>query len=176
MSRDRVNDYELDLLEEFLTTTFEAWMAHGLIKPNSWGCVVLVAKKPGSDFTGAKRREFGSTREGAEHPRKWYIENADGKKVACLETGMDSHEAVRLWQGLVTGVEGIYPWGGAVIDTDYGLIVSISGFEEDEDILCSRTGRNRLVMMMDRAGEANLNDARQRGKQEGEAAADRFTR
>lgn len=163
-------------LGAFIDLTAEAWMDGDMIRLNSWSTVILVAPRPGGDFSGYDRLEYGHTQDGAAHPRAWYTDNAHGKNIVCLETGRDSHEAVRLWQGLVRQLEDAFPWGGAVIDTDYGLIVGTSGFEEDEDILFSRTVRNRLVMLLDREGEDVLTDARQRGDQTGEAGTNRFTR
>lgn len=163
-------------LSAFIPLTAEAWMDGDMIKLNSWGTVVLVAPRPGSDFTGHSRLEFGHTHASGKYPKRWYVDNADGKNIICLGTGLDSHEAVRLWQGLVRQLEGAFPWGGAVIDLHYGLIVGTSGFKEDEDILVSRTVRNRIVMLLDREGDHILNDARERGEQEGVAGADRFTK
>ena len=176
MTQSRLGtDIEADL-NAFIHLTVEAWMDGEAIKHNSWGTVVLVAPRPGSDFGCLTRHEFGYTHAEAAHPRSWYVDNADGKNIVCLGTGLDSHEAVRLWQGLVRQLEGAFPWGGAVIDTDYGLIIGTSGFKEDEDILVSRTVRNWIVMMLDREGEDVLTDARDRGEQPNEAGADRFTK
>lgn len=165
-----------DRLDFFIGVTADAWISEELVKPNSYGVELLVAERPGSDFTNTEKYLFGETRTGVEHHRGWYTDNAHGKNLICLETGMDSHEAVRLWQGLVAQIEGAFPWGGAIIDLHYGLIIGTSGFKEDEDLLFSRTVRNRVVMMLDRAGTVHLDDARSRGEQEGEAGADRFTR
>jgi hypothetical protein len=172
----RLTQEQYEDIKEFIKSTEKAWRAAGLIKDNSFGVELLVAERPSSDFSNVDSFEFGRTRGGAEHDQAWYVENGHGKNLICLATGIDSHEAVRLWQGKVALIEGAYPWGGAVIDTEYGLIIGVSGFEEDEDILFARTIRNRLVMMMDRDGQHVLDDARQRGDQPGEAGADRFTR
>ncbi len=163
-------------LDVFVEETAKAWINNGLVKLNSYGVELLVAERPGSNFTDAGKRWYGASNPLKEHLRAWYLENAHGKNLICLETGMDSHEAVRLWQGLVAQIEGAFPWGGAIIDLHYGLVIGTSGFKEDEDLLFSRTVRNRVVMMLDRAGAVHLDDARVRGEQEGEAGADRFTR
>lgn len=163
-------------LRKFIEVTAAAWMTGGLVKENSYGVEILVARTPGADFTNATVLNVGETNPGVPHDTLWYRANAKGKNLICLATGMDSHEAVRTWQGLVAQIEGAYPWGGAVIDTHYGLIVGVSGFKEDEDILFARTIRNRAVMLLDRDGEAVLAVARARGEQAGLAGADRFTR
>lgn len=168
-------------LNAFIPLTATAWMDGDAIKLNSYGVVILVAPLPGSDFTNAVMHEFGESmpnatynEPGLPHNMEWYIENAQGKNLVSRHTGRDSHEAVRLYQGAVRYLRGAFPWGGAVIDTAYGLIVGTSGFKEDEDILVSRTVRNRIVMLLDREGDANLEAARDRGDKEGEDGADRF--
>jgi hypothetical protein len=162
-------------LKSFIGSTAEAWKGDQHIKFNSYGVEVLVAKRPGPNFEGADVYTFGRTQPNAQHDRHWYVENAHGKSVICLETGTDSHEAVRVWQGLVAELDGAYPWGGAVIDLHYGLVVSTSGFEEDEDILFSRTVRNFIVMWMDRDGQRQLDAARARGELPIPEGIDRFT-
>lgn len=177
----RLNDETTDEIfgDDFVstaTTTATAWMSRGLIKTNSWGVVVLFAARPGSNFTIAERFTHKHDQAGAERDGSWYVDNADNKSLISKETGMDSHEAVRLYQGALAHLDGAFPWGGAVIDTAYGLIVATSGFKEDEDIFFSRTLRNRIVLQLDRLGDIVLGDARARGGQEGEAGADRWTK
>jgi hypothetical protein len=176
MTMSRLSSDIIDLTQGFIQRTAKAWMEGRLIRCNSYGVEILVAQRPGSDFADAAARTFYWTLDGAEHGAPWYIDNAHGKNLICLATKMDSHEAVRSWQGLVRQIEGAFPWGGAVIDPNYGLIIGTSGFKEDEDILFSRTVRNFVVMHLDREGTGVLTDARDRGEQEGEAGADRFTR
>lgn len=173
---ERLSAGILDDLQEFIRATATAWMKAGLIKTNSWGVEIIVARRPGSDFNNADIYTFGYTAVDAENDEHWYLTNASSKNVICRETGMDSHEAVAVWQGLLAQLAGAYPSPGAIIDLAYGLIVGTSGFEGDEDLLFSRTIRNWLVMRLDRLGEAVLQDARVRGDQDGEAGADRFTR
>lgn len=166
-------------LNDFIPDTAKAWIQGGRVKPNSWGVEVLALPMSlGSGWAGANydRYVFSRTKPEGTHPGTWYVENAGGKNKICIFTGIDSHEAVRLYQGLVGRIHGAFPWGGAIIDLVYGIIIGTSGFKEDEDILFSRTIRNRTVMQMDREGELVIMDARRRGDQEGEAAADRFTR
>lgn len=158
------------------TITAAAWMSGGLIKRNSWGVVVLFAARPGSDFTTAERFTIKHDQAGAKRNGGWYVDNADNKSLISKVTGLDSHEAVRLYQGALAHLDGAFPWGGAIIDAAYGLIVATSGFEEDEDILFSRTIRNRIVLQLDRLGDIVIGDAHARGEREGDAAADRFTR
>lgn len=164
------------LLSEFVPATIESWIDAGLIKRNNYGVELRVAKAPGGNLAEADLYHYGFSVEGGNHDVEWYQKNAHGKILACLVTGRDSHEAVRLYQGVLANYEGIFPWGGAVIDQAYGIVVGTSGGKEDEDILVSRTIRNFLVMHLDRLGQAQLDDAHTRGEQEGEAGADRFTR
>jgi len=175
MSQTRFTKEDLEDLRKFMHVSTDAWMQDRLIRVNSFAIVVLIASRPGSDFEGASQFVIGRTLQDAEHDQLWYITNADGKNAICLETGMDSHEAVRVWQGLVSQIDGAFPWGGAIIDPNYGLIIGTSGFKEDEDIFVSRTARNRLVMMCDRGGDSVINDARERGEQPMPDGADRFT-
>jgi hypothetical protein len=170
LSDDIIND-----LERFTKSTALAWVEDGLVKPNSYGVVVVASEQPGN-FDDTHSYRFGWTKTSAEHDMDWYIENALGKTLICQQSGKDSHEATRLWQGTLIGLEGAFAWGGAIIDIDYGLIIGTSGFKEDEDILFSRSVRNRCVMLLDREGKALLDDARQRGEQQGDAGANRFTR
>ena len=163
-------------LRKFIDVTAKVWMGENLIKWNSYGVEILVAQEPGSDFSGASVHNFGETIPGTPHDTLWYRLNAKGKNLICLATGKDSYEAVHTSQGLVAQIEGAFPWGGAVINLEYGLIVGVSGFKEDEDILFARAICNRAVMLLDRGGEAVLTFARDRGEQAGEAGADRFTR
>ncbi len=165
-----------DDLRNFITTTARVWMNLKLVKYNSFGVEVLIAQKPGSDFTNATVFNEGDNQSGTAHDTLWYRANAKGKNLICLTTGLDSYEAVRMYPGLVTQIDGAFPWGGAVIDTRYGIIVGVSGFKEDEDILFAKTILNRLVMLLDRDGNDVLIDARKRGEQAGQAGADRFTR
>jgi hypothetical protein len=156
-----------DDLRGFIDATATAWMdpINGFVKRNSYGIEILVAQRPGSDFNGAAVYNFGATIPDMPHNTVWYQENAHGKNLAALATGLDSHEAVRLYQGALWHVEeGVFPWGGAVIDKHYGICIGVSGFKEDEDILFARTIRNYLVMLLDREGEAILDEARERGK------------
>lgn len=171
LSRDIIAD-----LNAFIPLTAEAWMDGDAIKLNSYGVVILVAPQPGSDFTNAVPHEFGDSMPGKPHDMEWYIDNARGKNLVCKQVGKDSHEAVRLYQGAVRYLRGAFPWGGAVIDTAYGLIVGTSGFKEDEDILVSRTIRNRAVMLLDREGAAGLEDAHDRGSDGADDPSDRFIR
>lgn len=164
-------------LTTFIQVTASAWMDAGLIKQNTYGVEVLVADD--DDFENAAPHMFGTEEYPNPDPVKnidWYRKNAHGKNLAAIAAGMDSHEAVRLWQGALSKIEGVFPWGGAVIDLHYGICVGVSGFAEDEDILFARTIRNYLVKLLDREGQTMLDDARERGQQEGDAAADRFTR
>ena len=161
MTDTRLTKSVLADLVDFTKVTAEAWVDAQLVKENSYGVELLVAPNPGANFEGASNYNFANTLNGAEHDHQWYLANAHGKNLICLETGMDSHEAVRLWQGLVKQIRGAFPWGGAVIDPAYGLIVGTSGFKEDEDILFSRTIRNRLVMLLDREGDDVIDDTRQ---------------
>jgi hypothetical protein len=176
MPMSRLSSDIIDSTHQYIVATAHALMEAGLIRRNSYGLEMLVASQPGGDFTGAAMHTFGCTKDVAEHGTPWYIDNAHGKNLICVATKMDSHEAVRLWQGLVRQIEGAFPWGGAVIDLHYGLIIGTSGFKEDEDILFSRAVRNFVVMHLDREGTGVLTDARDRGEQKGDAAADRFTR
>lgn len=150
-----------------------AWrMANGYVKSNAWGIEICIEVKDGPKVLIA----FGVSKEGDHHYEGWYIANARGKNLVCTSTGLDSHEAVRVWQGKLAMIDGVFPWGGAVIDEHYGLCIGFSGCKEDEDILIARDVRNWLIMHADRVGEALLKDARDRGEQEGRAGADRFTR
>lgn len=163
-------------LRHFIAATASAWSGNELVKWNSYGVEILLATKPGSDFTNATVLNEGESRPNTAHDTMWYRANAKGKNLICLATGMDSYEVVRTYPGLVARIEGAFPWGGAVIDTRYGIIVGVSGFKEDEDILFARTILGRVVMLVDRAGNEVLIDARKRGEQAGQAGADRFTK
>lgn len=163
-------------LKHFIAATASAWSGNELVKWNSYGVEILLATKPGSDFTNATVLNEGESRPNTAHDTMWYRYNAKGKNLICLATGMDSYEAVRTYPGLVARIEGAFPWGGAVIDTRYGIIVGVSGFKEDEDVLFARTILGRIVMLVNRAGNEVLIDARKRGEQAGQAGADRFTR
>jgi hypothetical protein len=178
MMLNRLSDAIVNDLEAFIAQTAEYWMMANLIRCNSYGVEIYVAECPNStDFgdTDSAGLLFGETLPNAKHGVDWYQENAHRKNLISAETGLDSHEAVRLWQGLLVQLEGGYPYGGAIIDVRYGLLIGTSGFEEDEDILFSRTIRHRIAMLMDREGSAALIDARRRGQREGELGADRFT-
>lgn len=169
----------LDSVGRFIAVTATSWMDNGLIKPNSYGVGIHLANQPGSNFMDALTYDFGESRDGGKHAKVWYMDNAEGKIRICLKSGMDSHEAIRVWQGTLLDLENAFPWGGAVIDTHYGLIVGVSGFEEDEDILFARTIRNWVVKRMDRIGQARLEAARQRGElwsDDGSVDDYRFTR
>ncbi len=168
-------DNTADIMK-FIPATADAWMIDGLIKHNSYGVEILVFQTPGADFTNTTVLNAGETVQGMPHDTLWYRDNAKGKNLICLATGLDSLVAVRTYPGLVAQIEGAFPWGGAVIDACYGIIVGVSGFKEDEDILFARTILNRVIMLLDRDGEAVLADARTRGEQTGQAGADRFTR
>lgn len=157
-------------LENFIWVTANAWMNAQLIKTNSYGVEILI--------DGYPELVTGYTVSGSVHDEYWYQDNAHGKSLVCLNTGMDSHEAVRLHQGSLRNIDGAFPWGGAIID--HGIIVGVSGFKEDEDILLARTILNRLVMLLNREGEAILAEARERGEHwsGGDPSVDdyRFTR
>lgn len=172
----RISTENSSELQRFISVTASVWKNTRLVKENSYGVEILVAQKPGSDFNEATVINAGETVSGMPHDTLWYRENAKGKNLICLATGLDSLDAVRLYPGLVAQIRRAFPWGGAVIDTRYGIIVGVSGFKEDEDILFARTILNRLIMLLDREGESVLTDARTRGEQAGEAGADRFTR
>jgi hypothetical protein len=164
-----------EFIEKFVESTATAWMETGLVTANSYG-VVLLAGEPGQDFREVQSFEFGASLGGAAHDTVWYRLNALGKAAVCKTTGLDSAEAVKLRPGVISRMEGAFPWGGAVVDHDYGLIVGTSGFKEDEDILFSKAILHFVVMMMDREGDAMLEEARTRGNQTSNAGADRFTR
>lgn len=169
----RINE---EMLKRFAGSIILTLQRSDLIKVNSWGVEVLLAERPGSDFSELFfRLKFGRSLPEGKHDEDWYIQNAHGKNLVCLHTGMDSHEAVRTWQGTID-IEGVFPWGGAVIDTHYGVCVGVSGFREDEDLMVARAIRNFIVMHLDRAGQAWLDDARARGADDAEDPADRFTR
>jgi hypothetical protein len=74
----------------------------------------------------------------------------------------------------VVGLRGAFPWGGAVIDPAYGVIVGTSGFSEDEDIAFSRAVCSYVAMLLDREGTAAMMAAREREHGE-DAATARFT-
>jgi len=175
---NRLSDAVVGDIGEFIRGTAEAWIDQRFLKRNSFGVEIYVAERPNStDFgdLGQSGLLFGNTLAGAEHDIDWYQENAHRKNLISAETGMDSHEAVRLWPGLLVQLEGGYPYGGAVIDIPYGLLIGTSGFEEDEDLMFSRAIRNCIVMLMDREGNEQLIDARRRGQRAGELGAERFT-
>ncbi|MBI2798112.1 hypothetical protein HYX70_02290 [Candidatus Saccharibacteria bacterium] len=163
------------MIEDFTTATVSAWMDAGIIKTNSWG-VWLEADDPNGDFENAVDHRFGFDHPEGKHDAEWYIANAKGKCEACFATGKDSHEAVRTWQGMLNGVDGIFPWGGAIIDTDYGICVGVSGFREDEDLMVARAIRNFIVMLLDRKGQNYIDETRARGKDDAPDPSDRFTR
>lgn len=172
---ERINE---EMLKQFTGSIILTLQRCDLIKVNSWGVEVLVAERPGaaSSFDELYLRvKFGRSLPEGKHDERWYIANAHGKNLVCLHTGMDSHEAVRTWQGTID-IEGAFPWGGAVIDTHYGVCIGVSGFREDEDLMVARAIRNFIVMHLDRAGQAWLDDARARGEDDAADPADRFTR
>jgi hypothetical protein len=154
----------------------DAWRKAGLIKGNSYAVTIRVGLRPGGDLSRCDHYAIKDSVEGAEHDGDWYEENADSKGIICRETGMDSHEAVRLYPGLIAHLNGAYPYGGGVIDLLYSLLICTSGFEEDEDIMISYLVLDLVIMMLDRTGQAMADDADRRGDQPGPAGADRFTR
>lgn len=176
MFTTRLSKNILRLTDDFIGYTAKAWMDHGIVTTNSYGVQLLIASRPGGDFSDGAVRAFGLTLPNTEHDEHWYIANASGKNLICLETNMDSHEAIATWPGLVRQIKGAFPWPGAVIDLHYGLCIGTSGFDGDEDLMFSRAIRNFIVMHLDREGKLVLDDAAARGELEGEAGADRFTR
>lgn len=175
-TQNRLTEQQCDELVQFMEETANAWRDAGLVKLNSYGVEILFTERAGSGFAHAERLAFGHTLDGAEHDEFWYVDNAHGKNLISVETGLDSLTAIRLVPGVVAGIEGAFPWGGAVIDLAYGVVVGVSGFQEDEDILFAQTILARIALMLDRDGDNLLDDARQRGKQPGDAGADRFTK
>ena len=163
-------------LGKFVHATADAWIAAGLIKPNSWGVEIQIAQQLGDNFDFADGIIFCDDHPKGKHRGDWYVDNGQKKNLVSLETGMDSLVAVRLHPGLIVGLKTGFPWGGAVIDTVYGILVGPSGFREDEDVNFARTIRDRVVMLLNRQGQAMLDDARNRGKDDAEDPSDRFIR
>jgi hypothetical protein len=170
----RLSDGVLAGLRQVIEVTGRAWIDAGLVAKSSYGVVVMVAAGPGGNFEGAATHSFAHDVEGAAHPGAWFVDNANGKIRICVATGMDSHVAIRLRPGALAGLGGAFPWGGAICDRGYGVIVGTSGFHEDEDIVFSRTVRNHLTMLLDREGSAALGAARER-EHGPDAATARFT-
>ena len=164
-----------EAIKTYVKEIVRSRMQSGFVKDNSWGIVVLVDAGLG-ELSDPDELTFGLTKPGADHDANWYVENAQGKTTVCLKTGFDSHVAVRMRQGTLALIQGIFPWGGAVINSDYEICVGFSGCKEDEDILIARDVLNWLIMHADRVGTLLINNARNRGEQVGTAGADRFTR
>jgi len=175
---DRLSPGIIQSLERFITTTVDAWMTAGTVTVASYAVEILATDTlTGWAFDRGIGATFGATHPSAQHSKDVFIQSAHGKSVISMVTGLDSHEAIRLKPGLMAQLDGGFPWGGAIVDREYGLIVATSGFEaEDEDILVSRTVLSYLRRTIDRAGEAMIDAARRRGELGGEAGADRFTR
>jgi hypothetical protein len=176
MTDSRVTPSMFEDLDRYIVVTLNAWRADKLVKQNSYGVVLLAPDTIGGDFSIENRHLWSDSYPGAEHNGAWYVQNADGKNEISRVTERDSHEAVRLYQGLVAQIAGGFPYGGAIFDPVYWLTIGTSGFKEDEDILFSRTVHNRLVLLLDRAGDKTIGDARTRGDRSGDAGADRMTR
>ena len=174
MPDSRLSDSALASLDRMISVTAQAWIDAGLVEHNSYGVLVVVAARPGTDFEGASRHSFPHDVEGSQLGGDWFIDNVAGKIRICETTGMDSHLAIRVHPGAVVGLRGAFAWGGAIIDPAYGLIVGTSGFHEDEDILFSRTVLAHLALALDREGTAALMAAREREHGE-DAATARFT-
>jgi hypothetical protein len=170
----RLSDSMLADLRRMISVTGQAWIDAGLVENNSYGVQVVLAARAGTDFEGASRHSFPHDVEGSELGGAWFVDNVAGKIRICEATGTDSHVAVRLHPGALVGLRGVFPWGGAIIDPAYGMIVGTSGFHEDEDILFSQTVRSHLAMLLDREGTAALMGAREREHGE-DAATARFT-
>jgi hypothetical protein len=170
----RLSDSVLADVSRMIAVTGRAWIDAGLVENNSYGVIVIVAARPGTDFEGAARHSFEHDIDGSELDGAWFVDNAVGKSRICETTGMDSHVAIRLHPGSVVGLRGAFAWGGAIIDPAYGVIVGTSGFHEDEDILFSQTVRSHIAMLMDREGTATLMAARER-EHGPDAATARFT-
>lgn len=176
MDDSRLTPAMLEDIEYFITATIRSWQENDLIKVNSYAVLIRVAQRPFGGFeSDFSDHTFGDSRHDAEHDYDWYAENVLGKAKACEVARMDSHEAVRRHPGALAYENGTFPWGGATYDALNGLIVSVSGFREDEDILFAHTVRNFVVMLLDRFGQLRIDDARQRGELEGEEGANRFT-
>ena len=161
-------------LARMIRVTGHAWIDAGLVQNNSYGVVVALAAGPGGSFEGASRYSFPHDIEGSKLGGDWFVDNVAGKIRICEATGVDSHLAIRLHPGALVGLRGAFPWGGAIIDPAYGLIVGTSGFHEDEDIVFSRAVRSYLAMLLDREGTAALMAARER-EHGPDAATARFT-
>jgi hypothetical protein len=170
----RLSEGALGAVGELIAVTGRAWIDAGLVARCSYGVVVVVAVAPGRDFAGAARHSFPHDVEGSELDGAWFIDNVSGKIRICEASGSDSHVAVRLHPGALVGLRGAFPWGGAIIDTNYGLIVGTSGFVEDEDIAFSQTVLSYLRLLLDREGTAALMAARER-EHGPDAATARFT-
>ncbi len=174
MPESRLSESVLADLRRMISVTGQAWIDAGLVRNSSFGVQLLVAERPGSDFEGASRHSFPHDVDGSELAGAWFVDNVAGKARICEATGMDSHVAIRINPGSVVGLRGAFPWGGAVIDPAYGLIVGTSGFSEDEDIAFSRAVGSYVAMLLDREGTAALMAARERERGE-DAATARFT-
>jgi len=160
--KSRLSEGVLESVAKMISVTAHAWIDAGLVERNSYGVEVVVAPRPGADFAGATRHCFDADVEGSERPGEWFVDNAAGKNRICEATGMDSHVAIRLVPGSISGLRGAFPWGGAVIDSARGVIVGTSGFHEDEDILFSLAVRHHVAMLLDRDGAGELMAARER--------------
>ena len=174
MPESRLSEGVLASVAKMIAVTAKAWIDAGLVERNSYGVEVVVAPRPGADFAGATRHAFEGDIEGSERSGEWFVDNAAGKNRICEATGMDSHVAIRLAPGSVSGLRGAFPWGGAVIDSARGVIVGTSGFHEDEDILFSIAVSHHLAMLLDREGAAELMAARER-ERGADATTARFT-
>lgn len=183
----RLSPSQVDDIFDFAKFTARAWRKYSFIEDSSWSFVMAVTRLPdirdwslsnldvyehyGYDLQGAAYNEPGKP-----HNAAWYRENAHGKKEICLGARMDSMEAVLLYPGIVRHLPRAFAWGGGVFEDQYCMIFTTSGFTEKQDILFSRTMRNYAVMIMDDEGDEVIADAHKRGKQLGEAAADRMTK
>jgi len=170
----RLSESTLADLARMIRVTGRAWIDAGLVQNNSYGVVVVLAATPGASFEGASRHSFPHDIEGSTLGGDWFVDNVAGKIRICEATGSDSHLAIRLHPGALVGLRGAFPWGGAIIDPAYGMIVGTSGFHEDEDIVFSRAVRGYLAMLLDREGTTALMAARER-EHGPDAATARFT-
>ena len=162
----------LDGYRDFVSRTIDLWREMGIVKPNPYGVVLGLVE----DGKIVDQLDYYFEVEGGKQPGIWYFENALGKAVLSAEVGLDSVEITRLRPGLSLGIDGAFPWGGAVVSEVYPIVVGVSGGAGDEDDLIGRTVLAWAEMQIDRAGRAWLDQALERaGNDDPRAALDRFT-
>ena len=150
-------------LRNFITATMGVWRVPSVFGDGAYAIELLVARTAGANFEGCNTYTFGqrsASNLNSEAEVRRCLIDAHGMNQVCLITGMDSHEAIATWQGLLIGRgDEICALGGAVIDVHYGLCVAVNGLRNElQCLFVARMIRNLIVMAFDMAGIVELQD------------------